>query len=442
MSTGKTPVVPVQMLFARNSVFIVKPRENYGIIHYVFGAHRIAVALPLLLPILAVVGESLPFRNLDDIRGPYTGTGANGEALYICELGDAGHWPIRAYWTSAADVRSPVFGRGWRIPALEATFVQLDERRWAFNQPDGFVRIFIKTPRMAPNTLSGGEAWSAVVQKDSVQVTADPHDGGPKSRFSFQQGRLTHMVCEEGDFEIKYDGRAASKIVSKGKVLLEVVRKPGADEQSVTLRFAGGGQVVATCRPFAAPPSADKTAANAADATVPPTEMRLASLKLQNGKTVAFEYGGDAYSAFFKANGSKWTWHVGTGKIASHDEWTYVVEDGDGGGAHLTRHHSDGRRELNFYDAKSGRHVRQMEDGSRFESQTFTSGPLAGRRTRWTKTTRADGSFTRTDFAYDETGRMVFRKIRGYGGSTEETWFAEDGKIARQRVDGVEVETK
>ena len=52
--------------------------------------------------------------------------------------------------------RSPLFGMGWSVPALESRFVPLDERRWAFYQPDGFVRIFVIPKRGDGKTLYGG----------------------------------------------------------------------------------------------------------------------------------------------------------------------------------------------------------------------------------------------------------------------------------------------
>ena len=214
-----------------------------------------AVATTWLLPFLTAAGESLPFAGLDDLRGPYDGVGAAGDALYILPLGDAGGWPIRAYWSSARTESSPVLGYGWSIPALESKFVQLDERRWAFHQPDGFVRVFIRRPRDGAGTLYGGDAWTAVLKNDAIRVTADPGDGGPKSVFAFQHGRLVRMTCEEGDFEIKYSGRVADRIVSRGKTVLEVVRRPSPGssppaEAAAVLRFGGGAQVSAVRRPI------------------------------------------------------------------------------------------------------------------------------------------------------------------------------------------------
>ena len=51
-----------------------------------------AVASSLLAPSVAQ-GESLPFAGLDDLRGPYEGTGMFGEALHVQPLGYT--WPKR-----------------------------------------------------------------------------------------------------------------------------------------------------------------------------------------------------------------------------------------------------------------------------------------------------------------------------------------------------------
>ena len=400
----------------------------------------LSAAATCLLPFLTAAGESLPFAGLDDLRGPYDGVGAAGDVLYVCPLGDAGGWPIRAYWSSARAERSPVLGYGWSIPALESKFVQLDGRRWAFHQPDGFVRIFIRRPRDNSNTLYGGDAWTAVLKNDAIRVTADPGDGGPKSIFSFQHGRLVSMTCEEGDFEIKYSGRVANKIISRGKTVLEVVRKSAAaTEESSVLRFGGGAQVVATCRPI----TVLRESADANSSTGRVEAASLATLKTADGRAIEFAYGGDRYKAFFKAGDSTWTWNPLSGRIYSHGEWTYVVGDPEetGGEPAITRIHSDGRREAYSRNLIDGRLVQQHVDGSKYECATFTSGPFAWRKVRWTKTTRKDGTCERTDYSYDLEGRLVYRRTKDDAaqGGTKEVWFGEDGSVVRRRINGREV---
>ena len=217
------------------------------------GRSKCCFAIVLCLwTLLSAEGASLPFAGLDDLRGPYEGTGVSGEALHVQPLGDAGGWPICAYWSSARTERSPLLGFGWSVPALESRFVPLDERRWGFYQPDGYLRIFVRATPGDDSVLTGGSAWAAVCKGDAIRVTADPHDGGPKSEFHFRQGRLVRMSCEEGDFEIKYTGRSADRIVSRGKTLLEVTRETSPEDR-VTFRFNGGrSRVVATCRPAVA----------------------------------------------------------------------------------------------------------------------------------------------------------------------------------------------
>ena len=122
--------------------------------------------LLVLWALSSAEGGSLPFEGLDDLCGPYAGTGSSGEALHVQPLGDAGQWRICAYWSSARTESSPWLGYGWSIPALESRFVPLDERRWAFHQPDGYVRIFVRTGHDdGVLHLSGGSAWTAGLRK-------------------------------------------------------------------------------------------------------------------------------------------------------------------------------------------------------------------------------------------------------------------------------------
>jgi hypothetical protein len=109
----------------------------------------------------------------------------------------------------------------------------------------------------------------------------------------------------------------------------------------------------------------------------------------------------------------------------------------------FARRHSDGRRESYSNDRKTGLRVEEFSDGSTRASKMFTSGPLAWRRLRWMKETDAAGAKTRTDFAYDEAGRLVYRRAEsGEGGQVAEEWYGPDGAVVRRRVDGKEVPLK
>lgn len=389
----------------------------------------------------AAKGASLPFAGLDDVRGPYEGTGSGGEVLHVFNLGDAGGLPVSAYWSSARQEKSPFFGYGWCIPALESKFVRLDDRRWVFHQPDGFARVFVPVSRGNATSFTGGAAWSATVKSDdTIHVTADPNDGGPKSEFIFQQGRLTRMTCEEGDFEFKYAGRVAERISSRSRTVLEVLRKTDeAGQTTVTFRFNGGkSQAVATCRTvttFSMPDSSTPAS--------PASEKCLASLTASNGRTFAFDYGGTVEEAEFKVNGDIWKWNPATRKITSHDGWIYMVAEpkNEWDEPAITRGHSDGRKERHSYDRKNGLIEWLMPDGTKRECKMFTSGPLAGRRARWMRDTSPNGTSTTTKFYYNEAGRVVYQRTTrgGESSSTEELWFDDAGKPFRRRLNEEEV---
>ena len=398
--------------------------------------------IALILGLLALPpaeGGSLPFEGLDDLRGPYDGTGASGQALYVCPLGDAGKWRICAYWSSARKESSPWLGFGWSIPALESRFIPLDERRWAFYQPDGYVRIFVRSPQ-GEGLLTGGSAWTAVRKDDSIYVTADPKDGAPVSKFVFRRGRLVRMSCEEGDFEIKYTGRIADRIVSRGRNLLEVVRKK-SPEESVVFKFNGGrSQVVAVSH------LATVFVAHGDSSPEASQKNCLASLKTADG-IIPFTYGGEGDEAFFTADGTRWTWNTSTRKIMSCGDWTYTIDEPTHKGDELSfsRYRSTAAcRESYRYSRKTGILAQEFTNGTSRVRQVFTSGPLAYRRVRWTKETNLDGESVRTDYTYDETGRVVYRRItwEGEKEEKEEVWVDKSGRIIRRRVNGEEVPVK
>ena len=390
-------------------------------------------------------GETLPFERLDDLRGPYEGVGAAGDAFCHILLGRAGTWPICACWSSARMARSPLLGFGWRVPALESKFVPLDDRRWVFHQPDGFARVFVRTEREDGSELTGGKAWRATVRGDTVTVVADPQDGGPKARFSFSNGRLARMTCEEGEFDIIYAGRAASRITSHGKTLLEVVRKPDADD-TVTFRFNGGrSQVVAELRPATTFSTATEVGTVRAG-----TDPCLAKISDQTGRVLAtFEYGGSEDEAIFKANGKTWKWNPRSRFVTWHDGWIYSVghPQNEWDEPSVTRSRADGKTETYHYDRKSGLQSQQLPDGTLRECKMFTSGPLAWKCAHWTKETKPDGSYVRTDFTYDETGHEFYRRTtRGNGDASaeqrEELWFNAKGEPTRRRLNGEEAPLK
>ena len=129
-----------------------------------------------------------------------------------------------------------------------------------------------------------------------------------------------------------------------------------------------------------------------------------------------------------------------------HDGWTYTVTEpkNEWDEPAIKRVRKDGREESRSYDRKSGLRVQQMPDGSRRECKMFTSGPLAWRRARWVRDIKPDGTCVRTDFAYDEAGRVFYRRTtrEGRSGEKEELWFDETGKAIRRRLNDEEVPVK
>ena len=406
--------------------------------------HKSAIRLSaaLLLALASAYGESLPFERLDDLRGPYEGVGAAGDAFYIHRLGNAGALPIRAYWSSARRERSPLLGVGWCIPALESKFMPLDERRWVFHQPDGFARVFVRTAREFGDNLTGGPAWTATVRDSTIRrVVADPHDGGPKSEFLFSQGQLVRMVCEEGEFDIAYSGRVAERISSRGKVLLEVIRKPN-DEGSITFRFNNGkSQTVAILRPA----TVFRVIGQEMEVRSAQENCLAAFMDATGRPLVRFTYGGTAEEAFFQASNETWSWNPRSRRITAHGGWNYAVAEpqNEWDEPAITRSRDDGRQERHHYDRKSGLCVQRLPDGTLHESKMFTSGPLAWRRARWVKVTRPNGECVRTDFTYDEKGRVYYRRTTREGGDAaangrEEVWFNDGGAVIRRRLNDEE----
>ena len=159
-----------------------------------------------------------------------------------------------------------------------------------------------------------------------------------------------------------------------------------------------------------------------------------------------FAYGGERGTAFFSAGEMRWMWDPRTRKILACGDWAYTIgmpknEDGQ---PSFARHRSDGCRESYSFNRKTGMFVQEFTNGTSRAHKVFTSGPLAYRRVRWTKETGSDGTSVRTDYTYDEAGRVVYRRITRTGEETktDEVWLDASGTIFRRRVNGEEVPAK
>lgn len=398
----------------------------------------VVLSFSAMAPQLAA--ESLPFARLSDICGPFEGTGVRGDAFYRHRLGRVGKWTICAYWSSMNRGYSPFLGRGWCIPALESTFVQIDERRWLFRQPDGYERIFVVSAKKGKNMLNGGPAWKADVEGDRISVVADPGDGGIPSKFEFLYGRLIRMSCEEGEFLIKYSGRVASQIVSKGKILLNVERKSQPEAQTV-FQFGEYQRITASLKPASVVEYDEEGVSSTV--TMRPA---LASF-VTGGKKTVFSHSIVGTTGTFTCGRQTMTWDVGTGFIRSLNDWSYEIEMKEDGGEEPSycRRHSDGRREIYHYNRTDGVLSRHYADGSARIRQMFTSGPLAYRRVRWNRTVNPDGTCRQTDYSYDGDGRLYYSRTTDNekGDETKvECWYNPSGTVKKRRVDGVEVGVK
>lgn len=371
-------------------------------------AARFAVFLAASLFAVRAESASLPFEGLDDLRGPFDGTDARGGAFHLIPLGRVGDWPVAACWSSSHLGHSPLFGFGWRIPALESTFISLDERRWAFCQPDGYVRIFVQERDDVKNRLTGGKGFTADVNKDRVDVVADPGDGGVPSRFFFQDGKLVRMICEEGDFIIRYAGprRIPERIVSGGKTLLKITLEKKKSPK-VVFEFADRRRLVAT---LARVPVFTRPA----EKTAPTAERRicLRTLDTGNGEPTLFTYAANDGEAVFSAGKKRWTWSPDTRFLTSHDGWTYTVGSPEkhGGLPAFERVHEDGSREVSSGGQETGRLFRLFTDGSSRERLFHLSGPFRY-RPRLDRLTRLDGTCRETRYFYDHTDGRLIRRI-------------------------------
>ena len=372
--------------------------------------------------------ESLPFDGLDDIRGPFEGTGIRGDAFYMLALGNAAGLPIRAYWSSANVGSSSVLGFGWSIPAFESRFIPLDEGgRWAFHQPDGYVRIFTRSRRKKAGpsaekefTLYGGPAWRAQVKGRRVTVTADPGDGGAPSKFHFQNGRLVRMSCEEGDFEFKYIGRKFDQIVSQGETAVKFIPAgKGKEESALVINEKDGVKRIAVVlRPAAVFARREKE-------ETPRTDKRncLSSLALPGREKLEFSYGSDPENVTFTAGDSQWTWDARTGFIKSHNGWNYDIAapKTEFDEPRFFRENAAGDQEIHWYERSKGRLLRKFRDGSMLVRQMHTSGHMAYRRVRFERRTNPDGSVRDTEFDWDEQGRLFCKRVTSNESGEEKT---------------------
>ncbi len=360
---------------------------------------RMVVALSAVVSIAG--GATLPFADLADICGPFADTAAHGGALYRCRLGEAEGLSICAYWSSENTGKSPLLGRGWCIPVLESRFVPVEDGAWEFHQPDGFVRRFVRQLGGVTNTLCGGYGLLAQIGGDRARIVYGAPGAAPGAVFTFRQGRLVRMQCEEGDFEFRYSKRICDRIVSGGRTLLKVTRSE--DGSQVGLDFVGTGRSATfrcgTVQTFVA---RGETSVATIMHERCPVEVTLAS-----GKVRHFEYGGENGTAFFSVDGRRLEWNPLTRAIVSAGGWDYKIDFPDihSCDCSFSRTDSDGRTEYYFNNRFRGHLVRKSANGEKLEQKVFTDGASAG-RLRWREITDVYGSCTRKQYRYDEKGRL------------------------------------
>ena len=358
-----------------------------------------------------------------------------GHAIQLYRVGELDivgtRVPLFAYWTSAEDTRSSVFGYGWHIPWLECCMIPRDERSYEQLGVYGERTRFFRDKNSKDRFRSRYNRW-AVVRKDEIRVyNSEKIEKEPD--MVFRAGRLVQFRYRSKNVKLEYVNGLFSRMSVDGHKMLSV-EKSGGMQGSFRLVFGPG---TVTMTDFVRAP-AEICLGFKDGKPIKDWGETLISLKTCAGESMSFFYGVEKTGMARMSDGRQMvTWDPSSRLIRTIDDWAYNITDidPDRHNAHYYRKRANGEVEEFYMDWKTGVRIRDLR-GCRETARLFTSGKFRG-MLRW-KERRIPGGFgERSEFSYNENGVLMYYKLVNLNDMTyTETWNDDTGRIAKSRLNG------
>lgn len=322
--------------------------------------------------------------------------------------------PIYGVFKSGYNGESSILGKHWRMPLFESTAIQLDERNYLVEMPDGRTLKF-KQLKNQKDSFKASDVWRGEIKKSSFVVSSMYG-----VELTYNNGRLYRLKAPQkyGDYDLtfKYRKGRLVELKNKSNVIAKIDYKEG-----ITVFDLANDRVEMS---FSLLKDDEKFE----------TELTIAKNRLPL-KTYTQNANGSLIIATVGEDNTRLiSWNVADGTVRSDGDYTYTIKPSPykGGFAEISRTNAKGVKESWYKDNWNGKETTLRSDGVLIERSWFTTGKLRG-LTKSVTTSRG-GRFSDTrEYSYDENRRLV-RSVEG--GKEHFLIYDQLGRLAVQVTDG------
>jgi len=350
--------------------------------------------LALLLPLKAMacgLDWSPPVSHFENVD-------YQGNVHIVRKIGEVEKLPLYLIFNSTFG-NSPYVGSGFELPFLEARMWQVDEGRFQAKMPTGWLWIFQRTKD--PTVLEGNAGWKGVINDDTITAWAPCGD-----KIIFKTGRIASMKIKEDLYSYNYrDGRVAS-VEKNGRSVLEI-KRDAMTEEVTGLALPGTWETIGLAV-TAERPVVESIGGKNVVSRVEKTLSEVTPASGSDGKVTFEQTVNGELNPTIKLGDQLIAWNPATKKIVKDGEWTYDITPASSAFANAAIGRKNTKNESEFWhrDNAKGEEIVQGIDGSKKVTTWFTSGNLAGRLRKRTKT--VDGKTTVAYRPiYDETAKIT-----------------------------------
>ena len=347
----------------------------------------------------------------------------------VNEMGELSYWRSVGQIDFGSDLKIPLIigfkpnrggssclGRGWIVPILESSIVQIDEKKFLLTQPDGITRQFWRK-KPTDSNLRGQGNWQGTISENTITLWAEC---GWKLVFS--KGKLASITTPKNRIlNVVYVNGRASEIQEQGKTALKVESDWSGTANGLSFGMNHIGIEVGER------PRVDVImGAN----VVSGIEKSLHTLTLSGTSRAVYDFGVDEkVQQTLKISGDtsrSFTWNPATGRLLKDGVWSYDINQGKDRwlNAGIGRTNVNQQSEYWYNDAVNGCEVTLGIDGIKKTVTRFTSGKLSG-KIRTEVQEKGQTVLVNYKASYDENGRLL-RTTLAKGGTMVDNRYDRD----------------
>jgi hypothetical protein len=319
------------------------------------------------------------------------------------DLGDGLNIPLILGFNPTRRNSSPL-GNGWFLGPMDASLVQIDERKFLLTQPDGILREFWKNVP-TDTILQGQGGWKGEIKGKTITLWAQCG-----WRLVFSSGKIHSITTPQSrvlNFVYGDDGKV-SQIQENG----EPVLRTDVDEKGNINGLTYGNKQIGIKHigiDLAERPRVDVI--NGMN-LVGGMQQSLHKVTMPDGTEETYDFAvNNAIQPTLKVVGGNersFTWSPATGQAIKVGEWTYIIHpDADAyKNARIERTNAEKQSEYWFLDKVNGTETTKNSDGTQTIRKWFVTGLVSGLER--TCETYKNGKLLKFErCAYDETGALL-----------------------------------